>query len=44
MTADMVGLGNRTTIQENDGVYVWAEGADGLRSDYYPVKVGWDFK
>jgi hypothetical protein len=36
--------GNRASIQENEYVYVWAEGADGLRSDYYPVKVGWDFK
>ena len=35
--------GNRAAIQENEYVYVWAEGADGLRSDYYPVKVGWDF-
>jgi len=36
--------GNRAFIQENEYIYVWAEGADGLRSDYYPVKVGWDFK
>ena len=35
--------GNRAAIQENDSIYVWAEGADGLRGDYYPVKVGWDF-
>ncbi len=35
--------GNRATIQENEYVYVWAEGVDGLRSEYYPVKVGWDF-
>ncbi|NQU19978.1 MAG: hypothetical protein HQ567_01750, partial [Candidatus Nealsonbacteria bacterium] len=35
--------GNRARIQENESVYVWAEGADGLRSEYYPVKVGWDF-
>ena len=36
--------GNRAAIQENEFIYVWAEGSDGLRSDYYPVKVGWDFK
>lgn len=35
--------GNRAAIQENDFIYVWAEGTDGLRSDYYPVKVDWDF-
>jgi len=35
--------GNRATIQENEYIYVWAEGADGLRSDYYPVKVSWEF-
>jgi len=35
--------GNRASIQENEYIYVWAEGADGLRSDYCPVKVGWDF-
>jgi hypothetical protein len=35
--------GNRATIQENESIYVWAEGADGLRSDYYPVKVGWSY-
>ena len=34
--------GNRAAIQENEYIYV-AEGADGLRSDYHPVKVGWDF-
>jgi hypothetical protein len=39
----MVTPGNRAAIQENDYIYVWAEGADGLRSEYYPVKVGWDF-
>jgi len=39
----MVVPGPRAAIQENDFIYVWAEGADGLRSDYYPVKVGWDF-
>jgi hypothetical protein len=35
--------GDRARIQENEHIYVWAEGADGLRSEYYPVKVGWDF-
>lgn len=35
--------GNRASIQEHDCIYVWAEGADGLRSEYYAVKVGWDF-
>jgi hypothetical protein len=35
--------GPRAAIQENDFIYVWAEGTDGLRSDYYPVNVGWDF-
>lgn len=35
--------GYRAAIQENDFIYVWAEGTAGLRSDYYPVKVGWDF-
>jgi len=36
--------GNRARIQESEYVYVWAVGRDGLHSDYYPVKVGWDFK
>ena len=35
--------GERARIQENEDIYVWAEGTDGLRSEYYPVKVGWDF-
>jgi hypothetical protein len=35
--------GPRAAIQENDFIYVWAEGTDGLRSDYYPVKVGWSY-
>jgi len=39
----MVTPGNRATIQENEFIYVWAEDTDGLRSEYYPVKVGWDF-
>jgi hypothetical protein len=39
----MVTPGSRAAIQENEYIYVWAEGTDGLRSDYYPVKVGWDF-
>jgi len=38
-----VSPGGRAGIQENDYIYVWAEGTDGLRSDYFPVKVGWDF-
>jgi hypothetical protein len=39
----LVAPGNRAAIQENACIYVWAEGKDGLRSDYHPVKVGWDF-
>ena len=39
----VVSPGNRAAIQENEDIYVWAEGTDGLRSEYYPVKVGWDF-
>ena len=35
--------GARAAIQENELIYVWAVGCDGLQSDYYPVKVGWDF-
>lgn len=35
--------GNRAAIQESEYVHVWAVGNDGLYSDYYPVKVGWDF-
>ena len=35
--------GTRAAIQENELIYVWAVGRDGLQSDYYPVKVGWDF-
>lgn len=35
--------GARAAIQENELIYVWAVGRDGLHSDYYPVKVGWDF-
>jgi hypothetical protein len=42
-TAD-VAPGNRVSIQESEYLYVWAVGRDGLHSDYYPVKVGWDFK
>ena len=41
-TAD-VRPGGRATIQEDEYIYVWAVGTDGLYSDYYPVKVGWDF-
>jgi hypothetical protein len=39
----MVEPGHRVAIQENEDVYVWAEARDGLRSEYVPVKVGWDF-
>jgi hypothetical protein len=35
--------GDRARIQENEYIYVWAEGTDGLRSEYYPVRAGWDF-
>lgn len=35
--------GSRAAIQEHDVVYVWAEGHDGLRGEYTPVRVGWDF-
>jgi len=42
-TAEVV-PGNRASIQESEYIYVWAVGRDGLQSDYYPVKVGWDFK
>jgi hypothetical protein len=35
--------GARAAIQEHETIYVWAVGRDGLQSDYYPVKVGWDF-
>lgn len=38
-----VAPGNRAAIQESEYVHVWAVGHDGLYSDYYPVKVGWDF-
>ena len=39
----MVLPGNRAAIQENEFIDVWAEGSDGLRSEYHPVKVGWNF-
>jgi hypothetical protein len=35
--------GPRAAIQESEYIYVWAISCDGLYSDYYPVKVGWDF-
>ena len=35
--------GARSAIQESEMIYVWAVGCDGLLSDYYPVKIGWDF-
>lgn len=39
----MVKPGKRDAIQENEEIYVWAESNSGLRSEYLPVKVGWDF-
>lgn len=36
--------GNRASIQESEYIYVWVVGRNGLYSDYYPVKVGWDFQ
>ena len=39
----MVTPGSRAMIQENEFIYVWAEVKDGVRSEYHPVKVGWDF-
>lgn len=38
-----VGPGNRAAIREHHEIYVWAVATDGLWSEYYPVKVGWDF-
>ena len=35
--------GDRWRIQEHEFIYLWAEGNDGLRSEYFPVKVDWDF-
>ncbi len=35
--------GARAAIQENEFIYVWAVGRDGLYSDFYPVRVGWDY-
>jgi hypothetical protein len=35
--------GNRAAIQEGEYIHVWAVDRDGLHSDYYPVRVGWDF-
>jgi hypothetical protein len=35
--------GNRAAIQESEYLYIWAIDRNGLHSDYYPVKVGWDF-
>ena len=35
--------GARSAIQESEMIYVWAVGCDGLLSDYYPVRIGWDF-
>ena len=39
----MVTPGKRAAIQEHEEIYVWAEADSGLRSEYVPVKVGWDF-
>ena len=39
----MVTPGKRAAIQEHEEIYVWAETDSGLRSEYVPVKVGWDF-
>jgi hypothetical protein len=39
----LVQPGPRASIQENETIYVWAAGTDGVRSEYYPVKVSWDF-
>ena len=36
--------GDRWRIQESENIYVWAVGIDGLYSEFYPVKVGWDFE
>ena len=38
-----VSPGERWRIQENEFIYVWAEGNDGLRGEYFPVKVDWDY-
>jgi hypothetical protein len=35
--------GERDAIQESEHIHVWAEGTDGARSDYTPVRVEWDF-
>ncbi len=35
--------GQRWRIQEHEFIYIWAEGKDGLRSEYFPLKVDWDF-
>jgi hypothetical protein len=39
----MVKPGKRAAIQEHEEIYVWAEADSGLRSEYVPVKAGWDF-
>ena len=39
----MIAPGPRSAIQENEFIYVWAEGTDGFRSEYQPVRVAWDF-
>ena len=36
--------GDRWRIQESEYIFIWAVSRDGLYSDFYPVKVGWDFK
>jgi hypothetical protein len=38
-----VSPGHRWRIQENECIYIWAEGKDALRSEYFPLKVDWSF-
>jgi len=38
-----VSPGHRSRIQENEFIYIWAEGKDGLRGEYFPLKVDWSF-
>jgi len=39
-----VSPGARWRIQEHEFIYIWAEGRDGLRSEYFPLKVDWSFQ
>lgn len=34
----------KAVIREHKALYVWAERADGLRSEHCPVPVGWEFR